>query len=154
LRETLPGLCIDYSRVKPTVIDVQFSRAGSRYMIAFAYDPDIVAAIKDVPSPHRRYNPQTRIWTVGDEYAGGLAAELADLGFTVAGIDGTVSRRRDDHDDAAWARALFERIARDRPDLIDAVFRAMSKVLHPDAGGNTALMRELNDARRATDLAQ
>jgi hypothetical protein len=46
-----------------------------------------------------------------------------------------------------WADALFDRIARDRPDLTEAVFRALSKVFfsHPDE--SAALQAELNAAR-------
>jgi hypothetical protein len=51
----------------------------------------------------------------------------------------------DDHggDVSRWAHLLFRRIGRHRS---DAVYRALSKCLHPDVGGDNALQRELNDA--------
>lgn len=48
-----------------------------------------------------------------------------------------------DHDAAHWARILFKRVG---PARTSAVYRALSRCLHPDVGGDTDLQRELNDA--------
>ncbi|OBH80195.1 hypothetical protein A5681_04520 [Mycobacterium scrofulaceum] len=50
-------------------------------------------------------------------------------------------------DESGWADALFARVERDRPDLIEPVFRALSKVLYSHPGESPALQAELNAAR-------
>ena len=44
-----------------------------------------------------------------------------------------------------WASGVFRRVG---PHRTDAVYRGLSKLLHPDVGGDTKLMQELNAARR------
>jgi hypothetical protein len=48
-------------------------------------------------------------------------------------------------DDNNWAVLLLRTVG---PNYADKVFAAVSKVLHPDVGGDTKSVRELIDARR------
>jgi hypothetical protein len=32
--------------------------------LSFGYNPDVVAILKAIPKPHRRYHPETRTWSV------------------------------------------------------------------------------------------
>jgi hypothetical protein len=80
-----------------------------------------------------------------------LVQSVADIGCEVFGPrcaeDDGVSREPTQAE-ISWAGALFSRLERYRPDLIEPVFRALTKVLHPDVGGSLPLQRELIDARR------
>ena len=98
--------------------------------------------------PGRRWNPQHKCWLVGASFADAMAEALKAAGCTVivtrhgGAEDGA---HRDHHVvGAGWAETLFAAVG---PARAAAVYRALSRVLHPDAGGDTALMRELNAAR-------
>ena len=68
-----------------------------------------------------------------------LAEVLADAGYRVIGLQ--VQRAYDD-----WAVGLLT--AMGTPERQDAVFKAVTKVIHPDAAaGDETLMRELLDGR-------
>jgi hypothetical protein len=122
---------------------IRFSDLGGidyAYCIEFRYDPVAVAIVKSVPAHARRYDPENRTWYVDRGYATQLADDFSEAGFVVLGI-----RPRAAICESDWARAVLRRVGTQRH---DAVFRALSKVLHPDAAaGDTVLMRELLDAR-------
>jgi hypothetical protein len=126
---------------------VMFTPSPDGHIVRFAYDPTIVATIKQtVPSYARAWRPATRTWLIDSGWASVLADTLRVLGHTVTGLD---DPRRDDRrcdcgGDAGWARALFRRVGPTRAGL---VFRALSRILHPDTDtGDTQLQRELNAA--------
>ena len=101
--------------------------------------------------------PATRSWWIFGYYAGYLASELDAHGHTVTGIDPAHWRRRAGGQDKGsrhngagddWAKALFARVG---PDRAEPVFKALTRILHPDNAdtGDTELQRQLNDARDA-----
>lgn len=123
---------------------VTFTQRGTDCMIRFPYHPDLVATVKaTVPHYARTWNPGSKTWIVEAAYATALADEFRHLGHRVVGLE--TSRRREVHDDPSrWAHMLFKRVGRSRS---DQVYRALSRCLHPDVGGDADLQRELNDAR-------
>jgi hypothetical protein len=129
---------------------VLFARHGARYTVRFRYDPDLVELLKTaVPGHARDWNPATKTWTVDVGHAEPLASALRATGHKVLGLDAprTDPPPRADGsapDTAQWARILFRRVG---PNHRDPVFRALTKVLHPDVGGDHSLMQELNQAR-------
>lgn len=125
--------------------------------IKFAYDPDIVASIKAVKPTQRKYDPDTKTWTVVDYIeTWALARRLQAAGYTViSDVDDLCTHhqratpppppRSKPAATAPWADALFDAVG---PDRIDAVHRALARILHPDtATGDADLMRALNVAR-------
>jgi hypothetical protein len=119
---------------------IRFTDEGYQYRVEFRYDPTAVAIIKSVPSHAREYDPISKTWTVRHLWARRLADDFTGAGFTVLGM--TTRTSTDD-----WAGALFRRVGVDRS---DAVFRALSRVVHPDVvgTGSTEIMRELLTARQ------
>ena len=121
---------------------VRFESYGEQYILRFAYDPTLVSIVKTVPSYARSWQPTSKVWIIDRPYAVQLAADFARMGHIVTGIE--TSRQREVPDDD-WAKLLFRRVGSGKTDI---VYRALSRVLHPDVGGDTQLMQELNDARR------
>lgn len=118
-------------------------RPGRRTEVAFAYDQVVVSVLKStVPAAARSWDAATKTWAVDPTWTQALADELIEIGCSVRGLP--AARRAADND--TWARELF---AAAGPELADKLYRALSKVLHPDAGGSTALQQQLNDAKRA-----
>jgi hypothetical protein len=125
---------------------------GNDWTVSFHYNPVIIGAIKaTVPSHARSWRQFDKKWTVNAAWAHQLADALTDIGAQVVGLTDHGYRRGADNDtatrlaDGKWARELFKAVG---PEREDAVYRALSKVLHPDlATGSTELQRHLNDAR-------
>lgn len=99
-----------------------------------------------------RWNPAGKYWTIHAGFAEQLAAQLRR-----AGCEAHVSRMDQGfgHSSANtasdWAAALFQAVG---PERRDATYRALSKVLHPDAGGDTKLQQQLSAARDASRLGR
>lgn len=125
---------------------VMFDRQGSQYEVRFAYDPTLVDLVKCLPYQDRKWNAGTKSWVLTVPGARKFAARLTDMGHTVVGIDPSASTTPTPQSD--WARTLFARVG---PTRHDAVFRALTRVLHPDvpATGDVVLQRELIAAREA-----
>ncbi len=66
---------------------------------------------------------------------------LYDAGHIVIGIES--ARCHAEPDPSSWARAVFERVGPARAPL---AYRLLSKLCHPDHGGDHQLQLELNQA--------
>ncbi len=129
---------------------IQFSRIAFGYTVTFRYDAEVVQLVKStVPSFARSWQPERRAWFVDLDYADGLAAAMRGFGHTVVGIEPEPPPHANHYsggDADQWARTLFRTVG---PTRREPVFRALTRVLHPDntATGDTRLQRELNSAR-------
>jgi hypothetical protein len=124
---------------------VLFACHGATYTVRFRYDPTLVELLKAaVPGYARTWNPAAKEWTVDAGHAPQLASALRATGHQVVGLDPPPPRDVPGADNTQWARILFRRVG---PNRRDPVFRALTKVLHPDVGGDHSLMQELNQAR-------
>ncbi len=116
---------------------------GEYATVAFAYDPRAVEIIKAVPV--HRWDPDAKRWTTETSWVQLLARRYTDQGYTVE-IDGDLWRPENPAAVTGPALpALFDQL----PDrLRSPVYKALARVLHPDAGGDTALMQQLNQANQ------
>ena len=124
------------------------------WRVRFRYDPELVDLLKEtVPSYARTWSPEGKYWTVYPLYAEDLHSAFKALGVTVVGYTPGGRKRQPPPPPppppkpkpSQWALVLFERVG---PDRVDSVYRALSRALHPDVGGDTQLMQELNAARQ------
>lgn len=129
---------------------------GALLDIRFPFDREMIAAVKRVPTT--RWDPARKVWTASVAVAAALRVALRkwDADILWLGIDCPPfpSANRpggQQHGGGDWAAALFAAVG---PSRADAVFRALSKVLHPDvATGDGGLMRELLAARETRKAA-
>jgi hypothetical protein len=113
-----------------------------RATVRFAYDPTAVAIMKSVPV--HRWDPVHKQWTTETGWVELLAKRFHDKRFLVS-VDGELWTPPDPAKFAPPILALFDALpAR----LRNPAYKALSKVLHPDAGGDTELMKQLNEANR------
>jgi len=123
------------------MIAIRFARRGAHYAVTSRYNPDVVATIRSVVAGFARtYDPATRTWLIDAAWASALASALRAQGMYVTGI----AEPAPPTPDRDWAAALLAAVG---PDRVDAAVRALSRVLHPDAGGDADLQRQLLAAR-------
>jgi hypothetical protein len=102
--------------------------------------------------PGRRWDTNRKCWTVPLAHVDALADALRAAGQTVwvtrtdgsAYTGGGRSHGHRDRPAPSWAEALFDAVG---PARSEQVFRALTRVLHPDVGGDHALMTALSAAR-------
>jgi hypothetical protein len=122
---------------------VRFERRDTITAVTFAYDPTVVDTIKStVPAFLRSWNPVRREWRILEPvYAAELARVLRGAGYTIVGLDPPHPTGRSDS--AGWARSVFARVGPARAPL---AYKLLSRVCHPDHGGDHQLQLELNQA--------
>lgn len=130
---------------------IMFTPSSFGYTVKFTYNRDAVELLKiAVPSWARSWQPDRRAWEIEASFGPSLAAAMQRLGHTVVGIEPEPQPRTTNTDSGSgdqWARILLRAVG---PSRHEPVFRALTRVLHPDnAVGDTRLMQQLNEARAA-----
>lgn len=97
--------------------------------------------------PTRRWDKERRCWVIPVDDAAALRGRLEWEGFTVQ-VHSNWRPEPRTTTVVNWADSLFQALPEA---LAEKAFKALTRVLHPDTGGDTALMQQLNGARdRAT----
>lgn len=113
---------------------MEITREGQHYVCRFGYDADVIAELKrTIPGRHRRWDSGRKAWLI-DVWSWPLAERVfQEFGM----LEGVFTP------DVAW-RTLY--LLPDAPALVvDAAFKALAKVHHPDhEGGDEKRMRDIN----------
>jgi hypothetical protein len=135
-------------------------RYGDRTAFRFDYIPALITRLKyEIPSRHREWLPDEKIWVVDSAFAGRMMTLVRMYFDQVEVLDKRgkepprEERRRDTPrpprptagGGRTWTEVLFNRLPKE---LHEPTFKALVKVLHPDRGGDLAMMKELNDYYR------
>jgi hypothetical protein len=125
---------------------IRITTHGGEARVVFDYDAEAVAIIRTISG--RRWDPDHRYWTIPTTGINLAARRFADIGFTVT-VDGRPWTPPAPSPPPARAigspvDAFYHCLP---PHLREPVYKALLKVLHPDTGGDTRLMQELNASR-------
>lgn len=122
------------------IVTIVHTAGAERFAIISPYEARGV--MKTLPGC--RWDPHRKVWTFPVANLDVIKELLRRAGIIYDDINEKRSRNTTQPADNAWAVALFTAVG---PDLADDVYRALSRILHPDTGGNTQLMAALNSAR-------
>lgn len=119
---------------------------GNHVAISFPFDRTLVDRFKnDVPAHARTYVPETKTWLFESAYAA-RAIHLLTERFPDAHIENAPGPRlATDSDHESEYLTLFV-IPAAPPEVVKAAYRALSKLYHPDKGGDVTAMQRINDA--------
>lgn len=122
---------------------------------ATVYSPfEAKDTIKSLPTHRRSWSAGEKCWRVDTDAVDDLADMLRSQGFDVVLVDTDTHWIRSDHVCSApppppprtngnWAEQLLRTAG---PELSSKIRQQLSRALHPDTGGSTALMQDLNHA--------
>ena len=118
---------------------------------AFPFHRELIEALKEsVPFRYRTYDPTKKEWLVESEYLD-LAIDLLLEFFPDADIPRRPRPKTHGHEasaDEAAFRALHLLPTAPAP-LIEASYRVMARLNHPDVGGDAETMKRVNGAYAA-----
>ena len=110
-----------------------------------------------IPAPHRWWAPERRMWAIASGWYTPLVALIEahygahsyQLFFSAAQVDRVLAtltgRPPPPVSPDAWYQTLFLQPGAPPP-VIDAVYRQLAKLYHPDVGGDLRTMQAINDA--------
>ena len=116
--------------------------------LTFPFDGWLVDALKaEIPGHAWTYDPVAKPWTVAPAYAG-VAIRLMYQAFTdVEVIDAAAGPTADRGGDPREAALVVLHLRTSvPPELVDAAYKCLARLHHPDHGGSTATMQALNHA--------
>jgi len=120
---------------------------GAGADITFPYSAYVVAELKRaVPAPLRTYDPDTKTWTVDGRYVHLVYHVLAQV-FGDVDVEGSRYGAADRGDPPREAALVILHLRPTAPpELVDAAYRCLARLHHPDAGGDHDAMLRLNQA--------
>lgn len=98
------------------------------------YDTALVAMLRNLPRKCRTWSKDERVWVVSSEYADWLESLLQRLGYDVIWLDGRQPQRTAVPPALAEAYAVLYVSHHAPPEVIDAAYRSLAKLYHPDSG--------------------
>lgn len=112
--------------------------------------------IKSLPRTWRRWDKVEKCWVVELHAVDTLTSSLHAAGFTTRTTHESGSRYRysaapprPERNTDTWADSMYKALGKD---LGDKAYKALVPVLHPDRGGDTVCMQQLNAARDKAKL--
>jgi hypothetical protein len=140
------------------------TRTDQGVRLAFPYDPEMVDGLKAIPAHARTYSPETKVWAVREPYVEQVVNLLLKH-FPHATVVGERARQSAPPPPPPKAptvgphAALFL-LPSAPPEVVDAAYRALVKIHHPDrlpepekATGNATLAR-INVAYQALTVGR
>jgi hypothetical protein len=104
-------------------------------------------AIKTLPRSWRSWDSEEKCWVIPVHAVAELTRALKLEGFTIMSRAGSGQRAespRPQRSGESWADLMYASLGRE---LAGRAYKALVPVLHPDRGGATAAMQDLNAAR-------
>lgn len=122
------------------------------FYVKFNYDQGFIEALKaSVPSSGREWHPDKKVWWVDDPYFGTI------LRMSYRWFDEVVDKTQPTSSAPGAALATPHSVLFLLPNapapVIKAAYRALSKMYHPDTGGDPEKMKLVNLAYEAIEEA-
>jgi hypothetical protein len=132
--------------MRPPVVTIL---ASGDVVLRFPFDRWLVEALKtNVPAYARTYDATSREWMISPTYTERAGELVASVFPDVQVIDfrGARSSAPPTRTTPATSYSVLHLLPTAPPELVESAYRTLSRLHHPDAGGDTAEMQELNHA--------
>lgn len=117
--------------------------------IRFHYNPWVIEQIKAlIPGFGRSYKPEQKMWIVFEPWAS-EAIRILEEAFDTVKIErnpGRQSAKINSTSSIGQAYTELHLLESAPPELIKGAYRILAKLNHPDHGGSSAAMRQINAA--------
>jgi len=116
------------------------SEFSNFYSLSFVYNPELVEELKDsIPGEFRRWDPVEKRWLFSPLY-------LDDVEAICRHYFSPESISMDATGEISSSELFVQLFDLLRGEERERVYRTLAMALHPDRGGNTELMKQLNNA--------
>lgn len=113
--------------------------------LRFPYNAWIVDSLKGlIPVGYRAWDPQLRCWTVEEPYVDQAIGILRQVHKAVLIDDKRIPRAGATSSNGSNSYATLHLLPTAPKELVDAAYRCLARLYHPDTGGTTAQMQALN----------
>ncbi len=129
------------------MIAARMTRLDDSWRVQFPFDRGVVESIKQmVPSHSRTFDPDEKAWYVAPRYAE-LIRNLLESVFLEVEVD--AERTAYTPPTGTTPRTEYHVLHLQPtapPELVEVAYRCLSRLYHPDRGGNHETMTAINEA--------
>lgn len=119
---------------------------GHQVAVTFPFDRILVERLKtEIPAYARTFVPETKEWIVEATYAARAVRLLQEHFPDARGVNAPHQTPSSASDRDVEYATLYV-IPDAPPEVVKAAYRALSKLYHPDRGGDGAAMQRINEA--------
>jgi hypothetical protein len=118
------------------------------HRVTFPFDRDVVEGIKNIVPVHSRtYDPDEKAWYIAPAYFVPVR-NLLTATFMQVEMDADREPFTPPPSDRAprTEYTILHLLPSAPPELVESAYKCLSRMHHPDAGGTTTTMQELNSA--------
>jgi len=118
---------------------------SDRYVCKFTFSYELVDFLHDLPKRDRKFDADEKTWSFRARHLDALLSECRRLGFVIEREDSeeTEGSSRSESNSTETLLVSFFRLVPKA--AMRAAYCKAAFALHPDHGGNTEAMQELND---------
>ncbi len=128
---------------RPRIVITAYGEA----ILTFPFNRGLVEALKrEIPAYARSYEPATKAWTVNQPYIATAGALVEATFADVEVIDHSPNFSRPAPPTPRTEYHVLHLQPTAPPALVEAAFKCLSKLHHPDAGGSVETMQQINEA--------
>lgn len=129
--------------MRPTMLITAYGRA----VLAFPFDRWLVDSLKaEIPAYARTYDPATKQWTVDGPYIA-TARRLIEFAYPDVDIQDESPRfEAPKRSTPRTSYTVLHLLPSAPPELVESAYKTLARLHHPDRGGDTEKMQELNAA--------
>jgi hypothetical protein len=115
--------------------------------VTFPFDRDVVEGIKNIVPVHSRtYDPKEKAWYISPAYRD-VIQELLEAVFIDVETDPERTTYTPPSDRSPRTEyTILHLLPSAPPELVETAYKCLSRMHHPDRGGTTEKMQELNSA--------
>lgn len=122
-------------------------KEGDKILLQTGYNVVLVRLLNGLPKLECVYRDETKVWYIDVKHEAMILSWLNKLGYVITEVDKPVPTG----DDSFTILGLLPTATWE---VCEAAYRALAKANHPDNGGNTETMQQINAAWDKVKMAK
>ena len=114
-------------------------RQDGKLLLQTGYNVLLVKLLSTLPKQECQYRDETKTWYIDLKYESVVVSWLTRFGYLVTDVDAPIPAGDDSY-------AILGLLPTAVPEVCEAAYKALCKVNHPDLGGDSEVMKQINAA--------
>lgn len=122
-------------------------RQDGKILLQTGFNVLLVKLLYTLPEKERAYRDENRTWYIDRKHEQTVVSWLQRFGYLITDVDQAVPAGDDSF-------AVLGLLPTALPEVCEAAYKALCKISHPDVGGNSEVMKQINAAYDKIKLAK
>jgi hypothetical protein len=114
-------------------------KQDGKLLLQTGYNILLVKLLNTLPRQECTYRDENKTWYIDPKHTQTITSWLSSFGYMITDVDAPMPTG----DDSFAVLGLLQTAV---PEVCEAAYKALVKLNHPDVGGNTEIMKQINAA--------